>query len=65
MMSEEGRTYYNLMTPQQREAYCRRRGWFVFWDETEHRWIRCEADHPGAEPDLSRLAAHSRMRRTD
>jgi hypothetical protein len=40
------------------EAECVEWGWYSFWDETApygKQWVRCDAEHPKAGPDLNRL----------
>lgn len=40
-------------------------GWFIYWgpDFGERGWVSCAPDHPGASPDLNRLAVDARWDR--
>lgn len=43
------------------EGDARALGFYCYWGPP---WIECEPDHPGARPDLNRLATHARWDRT-
>ena len=42
-------------------AECREYGFWCYWDENRLTpWVRCDADHPKAGPDLNRLMTSCR-----